>query len=423
MAARGHIKTVRRDFGWAARHHISVHTPEGVFFFCLLRRLYFPVLFWYNGKNGKEDGCMEPAVSAKKRFAHIDLLKCIAMYLVLMFHGTLYPNVVFPDMPLNMLLRYFSRTILSACVPLFFFAGGYLLLSRPMDLKKHTIRTLKFLVLTCFWTVFLRVILQPYYQEFCSWEELKADLWTLKSGWNNQLWYLETLIGIYLVFPLLKGAFDGNRGAFYWFTAVMAVLVFGRDTTDLGVTLYNLLVKKEFWLYYSDLPVFNQYNPFAFLPAMGIAYFCLGGVAWAMEERLLRIPVRWRNLGACSGILLCCFMLGMIGWRFSLYLKGLWDVVWNGYDTVFTLGNVLCLYVLSLNLKRDIPLLRLISANTLGIYLLHDLLHKAAGPLAVQLPFLCTLPGTMLYTAVLLMATLGVCLILKKLPLVKHLIS
>ena len=366
---------------------------------------------------------MNSGMGVKKRLYHVDLLKSLAIWFVLMFHGTLYNNLVLPDMPVGDLLRYFTRTILSTCVPLFFFVNGYLLLGRPLDLKKHTIKTGKLMVLTCFWILFLLVVLQDYYQQPINWAELKEGVWNLRDGWNNHLWYMSALISIYLVFPLLKAAYDGNRGGFYWFTAVAVLAVFGSSLYDLCVTMFNLVVKKEFWIHQNNLPLFYQFQPFAYNTRMGLAYFCLGGVAWILEERLLKFPARWRNLIAASGLLLCCAMLGILGWRFSLYRGWLWDVVWNGYNTVFTLGSVLCLYVLSLNLKRDVPILRWISANTLGIYLVHDLIHKAVGPAVTQVEAMCTLPGTVVYASALLMVTLGVCLVLKKIPVVKHLVS
>ena len=366
---------------------------------------------------------MTSALGPQKRLAHVDLLKTLAIWFVLIFHSTLYPNIIYPDMPFPMLLRYFSRTILSTCVPVFFFVSGYLMLGRPLNLKKHSIRTGKMMMLTCFWILFLLLVLQYYYQEPIHWKELKENIWELKDGWNNHLWYMAVLIGIYLIYPLLKSTYDGSRSSFFWFTGVTVILVFGSSLLDLAVTLFNLFVKKEFFLYQNNLPVFNQFQPLAYSTKMGVAYFCLGGTAWALEKHLLRIPARWRNLAAALGILVCCGMLGMLGWRFSLYLKGLWDVVWNGYSTVFTLGNVLCLYILSLNWKRDIPILSQISANTLGIYLTHDLIHKLLGPTVSQFAAMRTLPGTILYATGLLLLTLGVCLVLRKIPLVKHLVS
>lgn len=366
---------------------------------------------------------MTPVLGPKTHLPHVDLLKTLAIWFVLIYHCTLYPNVVYPDMPLPILLRYFSRTILSTCVPLFFFVSGYLMLGRPLNLKKHTLRTVKMMVLTCVWILILLVIMYHSNQEPIQWQELGQGIWDLKDGWSNHLWYMAVLISIYLIYPLLKSAYDNSRSCYFWFTGVMAFLLFGSSLLNLGVILFNLFVKQEFFLFYNNLPVFNLFNPFPYDTRIGIAYFCLGGTFWILEERLLKIPARWRNLAASLGLLACCGMLGMVGWRFSLYMKGLWDVVWKGYVTVFTLGNVLCLYVLSLNLKRDIPLLRWISSNTLGIYLIHSLLHRVVRPITRPIEALRSLPGTLVYASGILILSLVVCLILKKIPLVKQLIS
>ena len=325
-------------------------------------------------------------------------------------------------MPLTELLRFFTRTILSTCVPLFFFVNGYLLLSRPMELKKHTVKTVKLMALTCFWILFLLAVLQAYYGEYHDWQEMNQGIWDLKNGWNNQLWYMGVLMAIYLVFPLLKKTFDADRKTYYWFCAVAVFLVFGSSLLNLGVTMFDLLVKREFYLFENNLPVFHMFNPFGYINSLGLAYFCLGGAAWGLEERIRKIPALWRNLAAGAGLFLCCGMLGIFAWRVSLYSKDVWDVVWNGYNSVFTLGSVICLYVLSLNLDREIPALRLVSANTLGIYLVHDLVHKSLVYTVIRWAPMCTLPGTVAYATGLLVITLGICLVLKKIPLVKHLI-
>ena len=355
------------------------------------------------------------------RLNHIDLLKCLAIYMVLVYHGTLYNNIVYQNMPVTELLRYFSRSVLSACVPLFFFVNGYLLMPRPMDLKKHTAKTLRLIVLTCFWMLFLLVVLQPYFREYYTWESFWDTCWDLRAGWNNHLWYLAVLIGIYLIFPLAKAAFDRDRNSFYWFTAVSVILIFGCSTIDLGITVFRLLKEHTYSMYYNKFPLFGIFNPLS--AGMGLAYFCLGGLAWSAEGRLRQISAIRRNLTAVAGLVLSCGIFGVLGWRFSLYQGQIWDLVWNGYTTPFILMATLCLYVLSLSWQRENALVRLIASNTLGIYLIHDLIHKVLSPFVMRFPAVQSLPGTLVYAAALLLITLCVCLVLKKIPLVKHLVS
>jgi len=354
------------------------------------------------------------------RLPHIDVLKTIAIYFVLVFHGTLYPVNVTAEMSFGELFLYGSRSILSTCVPLFFFVNGYLLLSRPMNLKRHTIRTLKLVLVGFFWIGFLLLVLQPYYDTWFTWETFWQEFWYLKGGWNNQLWYLGVLVSIYLFFPLIKSVFDKDRSIFLWFSGVCMVLVFGKSLLNEVMTLGTILLRR--FQLYQGFPFFHIFDPVSGNFGIGIVYFCLGGIAVSLEERLLQIPARVRNTVAGPGLLLGCTGLALMGWKFSQYLGYPWELVWFGYDTVFTAWNVLCLYVLALNRTRESRLLQIISANTLGIYLIHDLFHKALTPMTFQYPLLRTLPGTLVYALVLLVLSLLVSLVLKKIPLLRQLV-
>lgn len=72
-----------------------------------------------------------------KRLTYIDLLESIAIFFVLLYHSRLYATDFLSDSSISNYISYFSTTILSTCVPLFFFANGYLLFSKPFVLKKH----------------------------------------------------------------------------------------------------------------------------------------------------------------------------------------------------------------------------------------------------------------------------------------------
>ena len=90
----------------------------------------------------------ENLTDGQTRLYFIDLLESIAIFLVLAYHGTNYEYSFLEDSG-NVLfyLRYYFRTILSCCVPLFFFANGYLLLNRDFNIKKHIINIIKISVI------------------------------------------------------------------------------------------------------------------------------------------------------------------------------------------------------------------------------------------------------------------------------------
>lgn len=98
-------------------------------------------------------------MAESNRWSYIDLLECIAIYFVLVYHTTLYSFDFLNEGTLFNYFAYFFRTILSTCVPIFFFANGYLLFNRPFVLKKHIYKTLKLVLLVFIWAAILMPIL------------------------------------------------------------------------------------------------------------------------------------------------------------------------------------------------------------------------------------------------------------------------
>lgn len=73
------------------------------------------------------------------RFHNIDLIEALAMLFVVIYHTQVYDSNIMPEggeASSSVYVNYMLRGILSTCVPLFFFANGFLLFNRPLDLKK-----------------------------------------------------------------------------------------------------------------------------------------------------------------------------------------------------------------------------------------------------------------------------------------------
>lgn len=71
-----------------------------------------------------------------ERWEYLDILKCIGIIFVIIYHSTIYNYNWIASPNITHYLRYFLTTLLSTCVPLFFFTNGYLLLNKDFDLKK-----------------------------------------------------------------------------------------------------------------------------------------------------------------------------------------------------------------------------------------------------------------------------------------------
>lgn len=358
----------------------------------------------------------------RKRLTYIDLLEAIAIFLVILYHSTLYTYDFMSESTLLHYLYFYFRTILATCVPLFFFANGYLLFSKEFVLRKHILKMTKLIILTIVWAIISLLILQVINHESLSFHELLKAVWEWKQGWINHLWYMGALICIYIFFPLLKNAYDANYQVFIYFTIVVAILTIGNTAINqFGTIIANSLLKKG--VIYDGTNFFNIFNPLRGIHGYSFVYFCVGGIMYRFKSTIERIDVKKRNLFSALGLLLSCCGLFIIGLSYSRKYGWVWDVVWNGYDSGFTFVNVILIYILCLNWTRDSDCVRLISNNTLGIYFIHALLISYFKPLALCYDFTMNLPFNFLFAAFILALSLAVCLIIKKIPIVSNLVK
>lgn len=137
----------------------------------------------------------------------------------------------------------------------------------------------------------------------------------------------------------------------------------------------------------------------------------------------MKVPAVKRNVASIICIVISCTGLFLTG---ILYSRSsgveVWDVEWEGLDSIFTLINVLCLYILSLNYQKPHKLIRTISQNTLGIYLIHVYFSGVAVWKLREYEYLTNTPATIVLALVLLFVSLGITLCIRKIPILKKLL-
>ena len=184
-----------------------------------------------------------------------------------------------------------------------------------------------------------------------------------------------------------------------------------------GVVLHRPL---ESFLYH---PMLSMFNPFRGSYGYSFVYFCIGGLIYSYEDKIRAIPKLKRNIVSACGIIISCGLLFLYGVCYSKFVSGeIWDVVWGGYDSVFTCANVIFLYVLSLSYRFDNVLIKSISCNTLGIYFLHGLIIRLTRPCVESVDALRNLPFNIIYAALIVLICLGICLLIRKIPIIRKLI-
>lgn len=146
----------------------------------------------------------------KQRILYLDFLRCLAIIFVIILHSIMaaLENPAFyqhPSWYLCMLVEPFDRT----GVPLFFMISGFLLLSSPKteNLWEFYSRNIPKLVIPLTaWSLIY------YVAEVC-YRQHPIDLYDFLSRFLNQgvtyhMWFVYTLLGIYLLCPFLKRMVD-----------------------------------------------------------------------------------------------------------------------------------------------------------------------------------------------------------------------
>lgn len=370
-----------------------------------------------------------PAMRKGERFHNIDLIEALAMLFVVIYHTQVYDSNIMPEgggAPASAYANYMLRGILSTCVPLFFFANGFLLFNRPLDLKKHLRRTGRFIVLTIVWAGILCAA-----GAFLTGSQLSPVAF-VKTVWDgrviagiNPLWFMGALVCLYVFFPLLKVAFDDNRKVFLFFVAACALFTFGNKAIDAVATLGVNAMAEEHRLVTGN--AFNMFNPFRGIYAYSIVYFCLGGLAFGWIGWLKSVPPHRRTLVSAAVLFVMTGLLGAWGIYCSAASGKTWDSIWNGYDTLFTLANVLAIFALTLDYGGGshslvFRVVRVVSSNTLGIYFLHMIFMVATRRFVLAVPMLCNFPVSVLYACSVVAACVVAVKLLKRVPIFKLLV-
>ncbi len=356
---------------------------------------------------------------AKPRIAWIDLLETIAIFSVVLCHCTAHiANLPLSEAGAGFYPHYALRSITAVCVPLFFFANGYLLLSRPFNLKKHLYKTLRFVLIAVFWYVLTLAFLVFLHRDQLATNGLSATISSLKYGVTH-LWYLGALVCLYIFFPLLKVVYDHHRQAFLYFTIICAVITFGNTLLNNLMTFYSSFIDHQ-GIIYTDTNFLNIFNPFRGMYGYTFVYFCLGGVVAYYFDKIQAITQKTRNLIAIVGLIVGWLGLFGIGYMYSKASHQIWDNIWYGYDTIFALIATVSIFLLCLNWQRDNAILRTISRNTLGIYLIHMLVIYAlttwfnsfimryTSPLSTAVPFIVSFAGVIIYTVIVIAISMGI---------------
>lgn len=354
-----------------------------------------------------------------KQISYLNILKTIAIFCVCAVHVPLFSESALSNL---------SQMVLHIGVPVFFMVNGALLFNRPFDMKKHIRRTVNLIIVSTVWRAILLGL---------SFLKTNKPVLTFSGTVNYFLggqleqvptahfWFINVLIGLYILFPILKLCFDSPDGKkiLFWFSVCVGAVFF--TTQLLGyLRVYAIeYLGKGMELNFSWILQYVQVRGWY------VVYFVLGGLLHEYFYERGNLPNRKQRLLACGAFFL--------GWGMLYVLKGLYtgftgslqdpfgifdaDGAYSTFSTCFmSVGIYIALCGLEVRNKVLCSVFTAVGRNTLVVFYIHLFLTQAL----VKFVPLFSLQGVGINTlkaAVVL--TAGVCcgMLLKRIPLLKKL--
>ena len=351
--------------------------------------------------------------TSKRSFVPDNLIRTLAITLVILLHAantTLKASFV-PEAYWWTAVVYKSLAL--PCVPLFVMLSGALLLKRTklnepiiMFFGKR-LRRLGFAVV--FWSaVYLTWSFFITQTPVTLFNVAEGILYSLFGGAYYHFWFIYLIVGIYLVTPILRVIIASKREVVRY----LCLLWF------IGVAIIPLI----------ELVTGHTLNPITFILTGWLGYFVLGSY-------LKRVKLR-------SAILYALFIISFV---WTLFGNWLMNYPFNGmqlnnYFFDYLTANIIigsyALFLILLKFHRDWPgknhttlnrIVQAISANTLPIFLFHIIILESfeRGFFGFTLNFETLNPiiEIPLMTVLTLFITLGLILLMKKVPILRTLIG
>ena len=355
----------------------------------------------------------------QKRIEYLDIVKVIAIFLVVFCHFVLLAQTV----PANLLM--------SACwsgVPMFFLVNGALLFTRPLRLKKHISKTLAiYLVLVVWRLIYLFPVGAVSRVPLSGFGKNQIFLYLFAFGnldgiGIGHLWFIEALLAVYLLFPLFRICFSHPLGR----KLILFFAVYGLVMTN-GMTALQILLDAlaaAGWIGTFPLSSLNVLNPFGTYANM-LGFFLLG--AWIHTGPAIGGSRRAQRLiGAGMAA------VGLPGiWGVKWYLSGtpVWDgiLLTEGYRHIpvilLALGVFLLCRDLTIKNRFLSAAVRAVAKRTLGIYYLHWVFGWLLVPYMALLFPRFSVGTNVLKTFALIIPALLCTVLLEKIPVVRRLVT
>ena len=279
----------------------------------------------------------------QKREYAFDILRVISMALVVVIHvSNVYSRSFGIISNKQFLGSLFFNTTARVSVPIFFMISGALLLDRKFDRKKYIKRIIKFLILIVVWDIIY--LLWEYYFLGITYDKLYM---LLIQPYRAHLWFLYTILLLYLVQPILK-----------------KVLY----KTDKKIKIVLLII----WITLSTISIVNNTIAQVFTIFSHMGYFIIGKYLYDYAKKKYS---REYNPLLVSSTIAAITISVTLNYIYSIKYRMFYNLFF-AYRTPFIMVASMAIYTLVIaNYKKEhlSKFITILSSMSLGVYLIHGI--------------------------------------------------
>lgn len=293
-------------------------------------------------------------------------MKTIAIIMVIALHVGLFQIDFIKNRSISSILQFEFRIVFEG-VPIFILVNGFLLIHKEkFNLKVHLIKIGKIFILLILWNGIITVISQIIWKQQLSIHSIINNIFTTSSRnkYTGMLWFLENLIVLYLMYPIIKNLHDSNKKLYNYFFIVLLISTVGINLltmiSDLMMAIINFKHIQSIIQYLNKFQITTN--------AYFLLFFMLGGYLFEKKEKFenKKITIKWMIIGGLSWLFAFLY-----GFTISILQKRTCSASFN-YSTIFMLLLLVSLFAITYRYHNKGKFLNKIvesiGKNSLGIY-------------------------------------------------------
>lgn len=347
-----------------------------------------------------------------KRKVHLDLLRLLAIFLVIFNHTGNCGYMLFTaEMKSPISLVYMMTSIFcKISVPIFFMISGALLLKKEESLKQLFVKRILRIIIVLF------LISIPYY--YWLHRDNGVDVfsfikWIYSNSASTSLWYLYSYIALLLMLPFLRSMVKNMKKQEFIYLIIGFIVFVG------------FLPCLEYLVFNQTKLIHESFSPVLFMTQN--VFFALVGYFFehiydnVNNKRFLIII----SIFSLLAILFTCFMTyyqAQIGDRTPLQLECFFD----SFICIPSISVYLLMKQISKKIKNEriIIIISVIGSSVFGVYLIEKIVRAAVDNVYyLFLPYLGSFISSFIWCAAVLCVSLMIIIPLKHIPIISKIVN